>query len=80
MPAAPKTGVDTLTREGLPEVLEGAAVVVDVSNSASFADDLVPEFFRTSAPSAPSASRASALSSADERAASATDATNNRSL
>ena len=46
--AAPNTGVNTLTGEGLAEVLEGAAVVVDVSNSPSFADDPVLEFFQTS--------------------------------
>jgi uncharacterized protein YbjT (DUF2867 family) len=48
VPAAPNTGVNTLTGEGLAEVLKGAAVVVDVSNSPSFADDPVMEFFRTS--------------------------------
>ncbi|MGW2183540.1 SDR family oxidoreductase [Streptomyces sp. NPDC001732] len=48
VPAAPGTGVDTLTGEGLAEVLEGASVVVDVSNSPSFEDDAVMEFFRTS--------------------------------
>jgi uncharacterized protein YbjT (DUF2867 family) len=48
VPAAPSTGVNTLTGEGLAEVLEGAAVVVDVSNSPSFADDAALEFFRTS--------------------------------
>ena len=48
VPAAPSTGVNTLTGEGLAEVLEGAAVVVDVSNSPSWADDAVMEFFRTS--------------------------------
>jgi len=48
VPAAPSTGVNTLTGEGLAEVLESAAVVVDVSNSPSFADDPVMEFFRTS--------------------------------
>jgi uncharacterized protein YbjT (DUF2867 family) len=48
VPAAPDTGVNTLTGEGVAEVLEGAAVVVDVSNSPSFADDPVMEFFRTS--------------------------------
>src|SRR3954466_2450279 len=46
--AAPNTGVNTLTGKGLAEVLDGAAVVVDVSNSPSFADDAVLEFFRTS--------------------------------
>ena len=48
VPAAPNTGVNTLTGDGLAEVLDGAAVVVDVSNSPSFADDAVMEFFRTS--------------------------------
>lgn len=48
VPAAPNTGVNTLTGEGLAEALEGADVVVDVSNSPSFADDPVLEFFRTS--------------------------------
>jgi len=46
--ASPNTGVNTLTGEGLAEVLEGAAVVVDVSNSPSFEDEAVLEFFRTS--------------------------------
>src|SRR5205085_4433076 len=48
VPAAPNTGVNTLTGEGLAEALDGAAVVVDVSNSPSFADDAAMEFFRTS--------------------------------
>lgn len=46
--AAPQTGVNTLTGEGLPEVLEGAQVVVDLSNSPSFAEEDVTNFFRTS--------------------------------
>lgn len=46
--AAPNTGVDTLTGEGLAEVLAGASAVVDVSNSPSFEDDAVMKFFRTS--------------------------------
>ncbi|MEU6142011.1 SDR family oxidoreductase [Streptomyces sp. NPDC047081] len=46
--ASPNTGVNTLTGEGLAEVLKGAQVVVDVSNSPSFADEDVMEFFRTS--------------------------------
>ena len=48
VPAAPSTGVDTITGDGLAEALEGAAVVVDVSNSPSFDDEPVMEFFRTS--------------------------------
>ncbi|GIF71816.1 SDR family oxidoreductase [Asanoa siamensis] len=46
--AAPNTGVNTLTGEGLAEALDGADVVVDVSNSPSFEDDAVMEFFQTS--------------------------------
>lgn len=48
VPAALDTGVNTLTGEGLAEVLHGASVVVDVSNSPSFEDEAVMEFFRTS--------------------------------
>ena len=48
VPAAPNTGVNTLTGEGLAEVLKGADVVVDVSNSPSFADEAAMNFFRTS--------------------------------
>src|SRR5713101_6615335 len=46
--AAPNTGVDTLTGEGLAEVLEGATVVVDVSNAPSWEDAAVLNFFETS--------------------------------
>src|SRR3954470_12477303 len=46
--ASPNSGVNTLTGEGLPEVLEDADVVIDVSNSPSFEDDAVLEFFETS--------------------------------
>ena len=46
--AAPNTGVNTLTGEGLAEALHGASVVVDVSNSPSFEDAAVMEFFTTS--------------------------------
>lgn len=47
VPASPASGVDTLTGEGVKEVLQGADVLVDVSNSPSFADDDVMAFFRT---------------------------------
>ena len=46
--ASPASGVNTLTGEGLAEVLEGASVVVDLSNSPSFEDGPVMEFFKTS--------------------------------
>lgn len=46
--AAPNTGVNTVTGEGLAEVLHGASVVVDVSNSPSWDDAAVLKFFETS--------------------------------
>ncbi|MBO0724065.1 MAG: SDR family oxidoreductase [Blastocatellia bacterium] len=46
--AAPNTGVNTVTGEGLAEVLEGASVVVDVSNAPSWEDAAVMKFFETS--------------------------------
>src|SRR6266513_275006 len=46
--AAPNTGVNTVTGEGLAEVLKGASVVVDVSNSLSWDDAAVLKFFETS--------------------------------
>ena len=45
--AAPNTGVNTLTGEGLADALTGADVVVDVSNSPSFEDSAVLHFFET---------------------------------
>src|SRR6201998_1044376 len=48
--AAPNTGVNTLTGEGLADVLKGAQVVVDVSNSPSFEDKAGLDFFQTSTP------------------------------
>jgi uncharacterized protein YbjT (DUF2867 family) len=48
VPASPDTGVNTLTGEGLAEALQGASVVVDVSNSPSFEERAVMEFFTTS--------------------------------
>src|SRR4029077_14299501 len=46
--ASPASDVNTLSGEGLAEVLKGASVVVDVSNSPSFADAPVMNFFKTS--------------------------------
>jgi uncharacterized protein YbjT (DUF2867 family) len=48
VPASPDTGVNTLSGQGLEEVLRGAAVVVDVSNSPSFEEAAVMHFFKTS--------------------------------
>jgi len=46
--ASPKSGVNAITGEGLAEALEGASVVVDVSNSPSFEAAAVLQFFETS--------------------------------
>ena len=46
--ASPKSGVNTLTGEGLAEALKGASVVVDVTNSPSWEDAAVMNFFETS--------------------------------
>jgi len=46
--AAPNTGVNTITGEGLKEAMAGAQVVIDLANSPSFEDKAVLEFFETS--------------------------------
>jgi uncharacterized protein YbjT (DUF2867 family) len=46
--AAPNTGVNTITGEGLAEAVAGAQVVIDLANSPNFADDDVMAFFKTS--------------------------------
>jgi uncharacterized protein YbjT (DUF2867 family) len=46
--AAPNTGVNTITGEGLKEALADAQVVIDLANSPSFEDKAVLEFFETS--------------------------------
>jgi uncharacterized protein YbjT (DUF2867 family) len=46
--AAPSTGVNTLTGQGLAEVLKDAQVIVDVSNSPSFEEQPAMDFFTTS--------------------------------
>jgi len=46
--ASPRTGVNTITREGLPKALDGADVVVDVANAPVWEDQAVLEFFETS--------------------------------
>jgi NAD(P)-dependent dehydrogenase (short-subunit alcohol dehydrogenase family) len=48
VPASPDTGVDTITGEGLADVVTGGDVVVDVSNAPIWDDDAVLEFFTTS--------------------------------
>ncbi|HEV2469595.1 MAG TPA: SDR family oxidoreductase [Candidatus Sulfotelmatobacter sp.] len=46
--AAPNTGVNSITGEGLADALKGASVVVDVSNSPDWEDSAVLKFFETS--------------------------------
>jgi uncharacterized protein YbjT (DUF2867 family) len=46
--ASPKTGVNSITGEGLAQAMAGARVVVDLSNSPSFEDKAVMDFFQTS--------------------------------
>jgi uncharacterized protein YbjT (DUF2867 family) len=57
VPASPASGVNTLTGEGLDDVLKGAQVVVDVSNSPSFDDAPAMKFFETSTPNILSAEK-----------------------
>src|SRR5512134_132372 len=46
--ASPSSGVNSVTGEGLVQALSGADVLVDVTNSPSFEDEAVLEFFRAS--------------------------------
>ncbi len=48
VPASPATGVDSITGEGLADVMVGADVVIDVANAPIWDDDAVREFFTTS--------------------------------
>ena len=46
--AAPSTGINSITREGLAEAMDGADIVVDVANAPSWEDQAVLDFFETS--------------------------------
>ncbi len=59
--AAPNTGVNTLTGEGLAKALEGAEVVVDVSNSPSFDEETAMGFFRTAGDNIAAAEKAAGV-------------------
>lgn len=59
--AAPNTGVDTITREGLAQALDGAAVVVDVANAPLWEDAAVLDFFVTSGRNLLAAGRAAGV-------------------
>jgi uncharacterized protein YbjT (DUF2867 family) len=59
--ASPASGVDTITGQGLAEVLAGARAVVDVANSPSFEDQAVLNFFETSGRNLLAAERAAGI-------------------
>ncbi|MDG4824860.1 SDR family oxidoreductase [Asanoa sp. WMMD1127] len=61
VPQSPSTGVNTVTGEGLAGALDGADVVVDVTNSPSFAPDDVMEFFTKSTGNLLAAERAAGV-------------------
>ena len=61
VPASPRLGINTITGEGLTEALDGAAVVVDVSNSPNFEYATSLEFFQTSTPNLLAAARAAGV-------------------
>ena len=48
VPASPRLGINTITGEGLEAALDGASVVVDVSNSPNFEYATALDFFATS--------------------------------
>ncbi|MEV0717610.1 SDR family oxidoreductase [Asanoa sp. NPDC050611] len=58
---SPSTGVNTVTGAGLADALAGADVVVDVTNSPSFAPDDVMEFFQKSTGNLLAAERAAGV-------------------
>lgn len=59
--ASPASGVNTLTGEGLAEVLQGADVLVDLANAPSFDDQVVMDFFTTSTRNIVAAERAAGI-------------------
>jgi uncharacterized protein YbjT (DUF2867 family) len=61
VPASPSTGVNSVTGEGVAEAVSGVHTVVDVSNSPSWADDDVMNFFTTSTRNLLNAERAAGV-------------------
>jgi uncharacterized protein YbjT (DUF2867 family) len=59
--ASPRSGVDTITGEGLAEALVGVHTVVDVSNSPDWEDEAVLRFFTTSTQNLLAAERAAGV-------------------
>jgi uncharacterized protein YbjT (DUF2867 family) len=46
--ASPSKGINSVTGEGLDQAFKGADIVIDVTNSPSFEDNAVLDFFKTS--------------------------------
>jgi len=61
LPASLESGVNIVTGAGLAQALQGAAVVVDVSNSPSFETDVALKFFETATPNLLNAERAAGV-------------------
>ena len=61
LPASRSTGVDLLTGDGLAEALRGARVVVDVTDSPSYEDAALMDFFTTSTTNLLAAERAAGV-------------------
>lgn len=61
VPASPSTGVNAVTGEGVADAVAGVHTVVDVSNSPSWADDDVLNFFTTSSGNLLDAERAAGV-------------------
>jgi uncharacterized protein YbjT (DUF2867 family) len=59
--ASPRSGVNSVTGEGLAEAVAGGHTVVDVSNSPSFDDEPVMQFFTTSTKNLLAAERAAGV-------------------
>ena len=59
--ASRSSGVDVLTGEGLADALAGADALVDVTNSPSFEDDPVMEFFTKSTKNVVAAAKAAGV-------------------
>ncbi|MCP3467374.1 SDR family oxidoreductase [Bradyrhizobium sp. CCGUVB23] len=61
VPAAPSTGVNTITGEGLEKALSAAEIVIDVANSPSFEDEPALSFFESSGRNLLAAERAAGV-------------------
>jgi uncharacterized protein YbjT (DUF2867 family) len=75
--ASPKSGVNTITGEGVKEAVTGAQVVIDLANSPSFEDKAVLEFFETSGRNLLAAEAAAGVRHHVALSIVATDRTNN---